>query len=260
MFKIATWNVNSLRVRVPQVLEWLAKESPDILALQETKLPDADFLLKEINDAGYQVVFSGQKAYNGVAILSKEPISQIITEFPAFPDPQRRVLAASVGSLRILNLYIPNGESLVSDKFQYKLNWLDHLKQFVSHELKTHEKIIILGDFNIAPEAVDVHDPNVWEGQILCSENERSRFKDLISLGFQDCFRLHPQDDKSFSWWDYRLNAFKRNLGLRIDHILASKGLSGHCTKCYIDKTTRAVERPSDHAVVVAEFSKNGLA
>jgi exodeoxyribonuclease-3 len=254
MLKIASWNVNSLRVRLPQVLEWLASEAPDVLALQETKSPDVDFPLEAIQQAGYQVVFSGQKTYNGVAILSREAVTDVVTAIPELEDPQRRVLAATIGDVRVLNLYIPNGESVGSEKYEYKLNWLHHLDLYLKHELTKYKKMIILGDFNIAPEDMDVHDPKQWEGKVLCSDKERSAFQEMLSLGFKDTFRLHPQEEKQFSWWDYRLNAFKRNMGLRIDLILASDALAPHCARSYIDKSTRTVERPSDHAAVIAEF------
>lgn len=254
-FKIATWNVNSLRVRLPQVLEWLVKAKPDVLALQETKISDPDFPIADIQNAGYQIVYSGQKTYNGVAILSRESGKDIITDLTDFDDPQRRVLGVTVGAWRILNLYVPNGESVTSSKYQYKLGWLEKLTAFVTAELKSHTHMVILGDFNIAPENQDVHDPQEWEGRVLFSEPERTAFRALTDLGLIDCFRLHEQPEKSFSWWDYRMNSFKRNRGLRIDHILIAKDLATGCVKCYIDKDPRSSERPSDHAPVVAEFS-----
>ncbi len=254
MLKIATWNVNSLRVRLSYVLDWLAQEQPDVLALQETKLLDVDFPWAEINAAGYQVIFSGQKTYNGVAILSRKPLTAVVTEIPQLGDIQRRLLCATWDDVRIINVYIPNGESVASDKYQYKLNWLQHLDLFLQHELKQHKKVILLGDFNIAPAEMDVHDPAMWAGKVLFSEPERAAFQAMLALGFKDCFRLFPQTEKVFSWWDYRLNAFKRNMGLRIDHILASDALAAGCQRSYIDKSVRARERPSDHAVVVAEF------
>lgn len=255
-FKIATWNVNSLRVRLPHVLDWLAVVKPDVLALQETKIPDADFSVEEIQQAGYQVVFSGQRTYNGMAIISREVAKDIITDLPGMDDPQRRVLAATIGQYRIINLYVPNGESVGSEKYQYKLAWLIKLNAFLQEELKKHPKIIVLGDFNIAPEGRDVHDPLQWVGKVLCSEPERAALQGIIQLGFSDCFRLIEQPEKSFSWWDYRMNAFKRNLGLRIDHILASKALALKCRNCSIDKVPRGLERPSDHTPVIAEFDE----
>ena len=253
-FKIATWNVNSLRVRLPHVLEWLQIEKPDVFALQEIKMIDEDFPLDAIAEAGYQAVFSGQRTYNGVAILSRTSAQNVVKDIPDLADPQRRVLAATIDSVRVIDLYVPNGESVGSEKYLYKLAWLEKLKKFLQDELAQHSQVVVLGDFNIAPENQDVHDPAQWEGRVLFSEAERAEFQDILKLGFQDCFRLHAQPEKSFTWWDYRLNAFKRNLGLRIDHILASEKLAKTCRKCYIDKTPRALERPSDHTPVIAEF------
>jgi exodeoxyribonuclease-3 len=253
-FKIATWNVNSLRVRLPHVLTWLADEKPDVLALQETKLTDPDFPTEALQQAGYHAVFSGQKTYNGVAVLSRLPATDVLTDLPNQQDPQRRVLGVTIGKLRVLNLYVPNGESVTSDKYRYKLGWLDNLTTFLMAELKKHPNMVVLGDFNIAPEDQDVHDPAVWQGQVLFSEPERTAFQTILQLGFSDCFRLQAQPEKSFSWWDYRLNAFKRNLGLRIDHILASAPLASHFMRCDIDKAPRGWERPSDHAPVMAVF------
>jgi exodeoxyribonuclease-3 len=189
-----------------------------------------------------------------VAILSRVPGGEAITDIPGFSDPQRRVLALTIGDLRVVNLYVPNGESTTSEKYQYKLNWLQKMREFLKHELQKNPKLVVLGDFNIAPEAHDVHDANLWEGRVLFSEPERAALREIVDLGFSDCFRLHPQPEKSFTWWDYRMNGFKRNLGLRIDHIFASEKLSLICNRCYIDKTPRTLERPSDHTVVVAEF------
>lgn len=254
MFKIATWNINSLRVRLPQVLQWLTEAKPDVLALQETKVKDDAFPIQEINAAGYECVFSGQPSYNGMAILSKKAGTNVITEFPGLGDHQRRVLGMTMDDVRILNLYIPNGESVESEKYTYKLNWLKHLDMFLKDEFLQHTKFIILGDFNIAPAELDVHDPKAWEGKVICTDKERAAFHGIIDLGFNDCYRLHDPTEKSFSWWDYRLNAFKRNLGMRIDHILANSNLVKQCVKCYIDKIPRGWDRPSDHAPVVAEF------
>lgn len=252
--KIATWNVNSLRVRLPHVLEWLTRYQPDVLALQETKLPDADFPENVIKQAGYEVCFSGQRTYNGVAVLSRYPLTEKITDIPSLDDHQRRVLAVTIGDIRILNLYVPNGESVGSEKYCYKLSWLQHLTIFLKKELQKYPKMILLGDFNIAPDDKDVYDPQAWQGQVLFSEHERVAFRDILQIGFVDCFRLHSPTEKSFSWWDYRLNAFKRNMGLRIDHILASTILATQCIQCHIDKVPRTFERPSDHAPVIAEF------
>lgn len=254
LFKIATWNVNSLRVRLPHVLAWLKENNPDVLALQETKLQDDDFPLAAFHDAGYEAVYSGQRTYNGVAILSRKQVKDVIRDLPDHQDVQRRVLAVLAEDIRILDLYVPNGESTTSEKYQYKLDWLEKLDLFLKRELKTHPRVIVLGDFNIAPEEMDVHDPKLWDGQVLFSMPERKAFQDMLNLGFNDCFRQLNPTEKSYSWWDYRLNAFKRNMGLRIDHILASSQLAPHCVKCYIDKSQRALERPSDHAPVIAEF------
>jgi exodeoxyribonuclease-3 len=254
MLKIATWNVNSLNVRLPQVLDWLRDRQPDVLALQETKLTDPDFPTLDIANAGYQSVFAGQKTYNGVAILSRLPASDLVTDLPGLNDPQRRVLGATVDNVRVLNLYVPNGQAVGSDKYAYKLAWLDKLAAWLQNELARHSRLIVLGDFNIAPEERDVHDPAAWTGQVLCSEAERAAFRRLLDLGLKDAFRLFPQEDQVFSWWDYRAAAFRRNLGLRIDHILASPALAAACAACGVDKAPRRLERPSDHAPVIAEF------
>ena len=254
-FKLATWNVNSLRVRLPHVLSWLQAEQPDVLALQEIKMPDADFPLDVIRQAGYHATFSGQRTYNGMALLTRVPAQEVVVDMPLLEDPQRRVLAATISGIRIMNLYVPNGESVNSDKYHYKLNWLAKLQDWLSRDMATYPHLIITGDFNIAPHAIDVHDPLQWEGKILCSDKEREALDQLLSLGLHDCFRKHSPDLKAYSWWDYRLNAFKRNLGLRIDHIFASHTLIPHCISCHIDKAPRALERPSDHAPVVAEFT-----
>lgn len=257
LLRIATWNVNSLKVRLPQILDWLRQQQPDILALQETKLPDADFPTLDIANAGYQSLFSGQKTYNGVAILSRLPASDIVTDLPGLDDSQRRVLGATIGGVRVLNLYIPNGQAVGSDKYAYKLAWLDQLMAWVETELAHYPHLIVLGDYNIAPEDRDVHDPVAWAGQVLCSEPERAAFRQLQDLGLKDAFRLFPQQDRSFTQWDYRAAAFRRNLGLRIDHILVSPALAAACAACWIDLAPRRLERPSDHAPVVAEFRLN---
>jgi exodeoxyribonuclease III len=255
-FKIATWNVNSLRVRLSHVLSWLGSVKPQVLAIQEIKLVDADFPLEAIEEAGYHVVFSGQKTYNGMAVLSHaDSFTDVIKDIPDLLDTQRRLLAVTVNDIRIINLYVPNGESITSQKYQYKLNWLTKLIDFLKNELIKYPKMIVLGDFNIAPAALDIYDPVAWEGKVLYSEPERQLFDALLQLGLHDCFRKIAPDEKCFSWWDYRLNAFKRNMGARIDHILASHDLSLQCIHCHIDKTPRGWERPSDHAPVIAEFS-----
>jgi exodeoxyribonuclease III len=254
MLKIATWNVNSLRVRLPHLLDCLVATQPDIVALQETKLPDSDFPLAEIQQAGYQAVFSGQRTYNGVAILSRTPASDLLTDIPGLDDEQRRILAVSFDGLRVINVYIPNGASVGSDKYSYKLVWLEKLMAYLHHELERYPRLVLLGDFNIAPEDRDVHDPKAWEGQVLVSEPERAYFKRLLELDLCDAFRLFEQPPESYSWWDYRMGAFRRNRGLRIDHIMVSPELRAVCRSAWIDKSMRKLERPSDHAPVFAEF------
>jgi exodeoxyribonuclease III len=251
--KIVTWNVNSLKVRLPHVLDWLAVNQPDVLCLQETKTEDAKFPLEELQQAGYQAVFSGQKTYNGVAILSKVPAQDVVMGIPGFADEQKRVLAATVEGVRIVCVYIPNGQSVDSDKYQYKLSWLAALQAWLKEELLAHPKLALLGDYNIAPEDRDVYDPQAWQGSVLVSDPERAAFSGLEQLGLRDSFRLFEQPEKSYSWWDYRMMAFRRNMGLRIDHILISQALQ--CTACTIDKEPRKLERPSDHTPVIAEIS-----
>ncbi|OYY75166.1 MAG: exodeoxyribonuclease III [Gammaproteobacteria bacterium 28-57-27] len=253
--KIATWNVNSLRVRLPHVLDWLQSEQPDVLVLQEIKLIDELFPHDALREVGYECVVSGQPTYNGVAILAKLAMHEIVRDIPGLDDPQRRVLAVTIGDVRVVNVYIVNGEAVGSEKYAYKLAWLDALEAWLRDETARHPQLVLLGDFNIAPDDRDVHDPAAWEGRILCSEPERSALARLHALGLVDVFRQFEQEEKTFSWWDYRMNGFKRNLGLRIDLILASQTLAEHCTASYVDKIPRSWERPSDHAPVVAEFS-----
>lgn len=253
--KIATWNVNSLRVRLPHVLAWLDQHRPDILCLQETKLIDADFPETEIRECGYEVVYSGQKTYNGMATLSKTPASDVMRDLPGQDDdPQRRLLVSTIGDTRVVNVYIPNGQAVGTDKYEYKLDWLASLKQFIRNELIQYRYVVLLGDYNIAPEDIDVHDPELWQGKILFSEPEREAFRRLIEAGLKDSFRKFEQEPNSFSWWDYRAVAFRRNRGLRIDHILCSSALYDRCRACWIDRQPRKLERPSDHAPVAAEF------
>jgi len=252
--KIATWNVNSLKVRLPHVLDWLAVEQPDVLCLQETKQEDKAFPFAEISAAGYHAVHNGQKTYNGVAILSKQPLIEVARDISGLDDPQKRVIAATVNGIRVVCAYIPNGQAVDSDKYGYKLNWLGALQKWLSAELAQHPKLALLGDYNIAPEDRDVHDPVAWKDQVLCSERERAAFNNLVGLGLSDAFRLFEQADKSFSWWDYRMMGFRRNHGLRIDHILLSGPLASACRGCRIDREPRKLERPSDHAPVVAEL------
>lgn len=252
--KIASWNVNSLNVRLPHVLQWLEAARPDILALQETKLTDEKFPTAEIEAAGYRVAFSGQKTYNGVALLSREPMEEVVTDLPGLDDPQRRILGATVGGVRVLNLYVVNGQEVGSEKFDYKLAWLEKVRAYLADDLKRHAEYVVLGDFNIAPGDADVHDPEAWHERILCSTPEREALQDILELGLVDTFRLFEQAENQFSWWDYRMNAFRRNRGLRIDLILASATLAGRCRGSRIDAEPRGWERPSDHAPVVAEF------
>jgi exodeoxyribonuclease-3 len=251
---IATWNVNSLRVRLPQLKDWLSANPVDVVALQETKLPDADFPRDEIRELGMNAVFSGQRTYNGVAVLSKQEPTDVVAGIPGFEDEQRRVLAATVSGVRVINVYVPNGQAVGSDKFEYKLRWLEALRTYVTGELARHPRLVMLGDFNIAPEDRDVHDPKAWEGSVHVSEPERAALRSLTEAGLVDCFRLFDQPDKSYSWWDYRMMAFRRNAGLRIDLILASAELAKKCEGSHIDKAPRRNERPSDHTPVLAAF------
>ena len=257
--KIATWNVNSLKVRLPQVLAWLQAQQPDVLCLQETKLEDKSFPLAEIEAAGYRAVFAGQRTYNGVAILSRQTPRDLARGMEDFSDEQQRVIAASIdtagGPLRIVCVYVPNGQAVASDKYAYKLRWLAHAAGWLRRELEVHPRLIVLGDFNIAPEDRDVHDPVAWKGQILCSDQERQALQQLQALGLVDAFRCFEQADKSFSWWDYRMQGFRRNHGLRIDLILVSQALVSLCCASSIDKEARRAERPSDHAPVLLELT-----
>ncbi len=252
--RIATWNVNSLKVRLPHVLDWLAANPVDVLCLQETKQQDSDFPQAALEAAGYHSVYSGQKTYNGVAILSRITPSEVRHGIPQFADEQKRVLAASYGNIRVVDVYIPNGQSIDSDKYQYKLGWLTALHDWLKQELIRYPKLVLLGDYNIAPEDRDVHDPKAWEGNVLVSGPEREKFRGLIQLGLHDSFRLFEQAEKSFTWWDYRMMGFRRNHGLRIDHILISDPLVAQCKSCVIDKAPRKLERPSDHTPVIVEL------
>jgi exodeoxyribonuclease-3 len=252
--KIATWNVNSLKVRLPQVLDWLATSQADILCLQETKTTDENFPADEIAAAGYHVVFSGQKTYNGVAIISKKEAGDIITDVAGLDDPQRRILGTTIGGVRVLNLYVVNGQEVGSEKYAHKLHWLDRVTDHISEQLQQHERFVVLGDFNIAPDDRDVYDPEAWHERILCSTPEREALQAILDLGLADTFRLFDQEEQSYSWWDYRAAGFRRNRGLRIDLLLASKALADNCRTCSIDKEPRRLERPSDHTPVMAEF------
>ena len=252
--KIATWNVNSLRVRLPHLLQWLAANQPDIVALQETKVVDEQFPQAELSAVGYHAVFAGQKTYNGVAILSKSPATEVISDIPTLDDPQRRILAATIQGIRVVNLYVVNGSEVGSEKYAYKLDWLTKVTAWLQIQAATYPQLVVLGDFNIAPADADVHNPKTWQGKILCSEPERDALSRIQALGVADCFRLFEQTDKSFSWWDYRGGGFRRNQGLRIDLILASAALAERCERCVIDKEPRTWEQPSDHTPVIAEF------
>jgi exodeoxyribonuclease-3 len=254
MIKIASWNVNSLNVRLPHVLAWSEYARPDILALQETKLTDDRFPVAELEDVGYRTVFSGQKTYNGVAIMSREPALDTVTDIPGLDDPQRRILAATVGGIRIVNLYVVNGSEVGSEKFDYKMHWLEQVTNWLAGEMKVHENLVVLGDFNIAPDDRDVYDAESWHEKILCSTPEREALGRILDLGLQDTFRLFEQEERIWSWWDYRMNMFRRKLGLRIDLVLASAAMAGRCTASYIDIEPRRQERPSDHAPAIAEF------
>ena len=253
--KLATWNVNSLKVRLPHLGDWLAQVQPDVVCLQELKTEDAKFPRAELQAAGYQSAFSGQKTYNGVAILARAPLAGVSTGIPGFADEQKRVIAATISDLRVICVYCPNGQAVGSEKYDYKLRWFAALRDYVAAELARHPRIAVAGDFNVAPEDRDVHDPKAWEGQVHVSEPERAAWRALLGLGLKDSFRLFEQPEKAYSWWDYRMMAFRRNAGLRIDQILVSAELAKRCTGCTIDKAPRKLERPSDHAPVVAEFS-----
>ena len=253
--KIATWNVNSLKVRLPHVLQWLSDNPVDVLCLQETKLTDDKFPIEELRAAGYQSAFAGQRTYNGVAILSRKPIEDVIRGNPRLPDEQQRIIGATIAGMRIICVYVPNGQSVDSDKFSYKLQWLDALHNWLADEMNTHRELALLGDYNIAPEDRDIYDPEVWRGHVLASEPERDHFRRLMDIDLKDAFRLFDQPEKSYSWWDYRQLAFRRNMGLRIDHILLSDALAKRCTSCFIDRAPRKWEQPSDHTPVVAVLS-----
>ncbi|HSQ71756.1 MAG TPA: exodeoxyribonuclease III [Rubrivivax sp.] len=258
--RLATWNVNSLAVRLPQLLEWLDAHPVDAIVLQETKLTDDKFPQAEIEDAGYQAQYFGQKTYNGVALLSREPATDVVRNIPGFDDGQARVIAGTVAGLRVLGTYFPNGQAPESEKFVYKMRWQDALHDWVQAELTRHPNLLLMGDFNVAPEDRDVYDPVAWAGQIHCTPEERAQFQRLLALGLVDAFRLFDQPPKSWSWWDYRNLAFRRNQGLRIDHILVSPALQPRVKACHIDKAPRKNERPSDHAPVVVEIDGVGTA
>lgn len=253
--KIATWNVNSMNVRLPHVIEWLQNHEPDVLVLQEIKQLTEKFPTEALQELGYHSLASGQKTYNGVAVISKTPATDPVTDFPDLEDPQRRVLASTIDDVRVIDLYVPNGSEVGSEKYQYKLNWLKSLRSFLEGQMQQYENVVVLGDFNIAPADADVYDPEKWGEAILCSPLERQALGALIDLGLTDVFRMFEHPEGTFSWWDYRAAGFRRNAGLRIDLILTSDTMTDRCTSSYVDKEPRAWERPSDHAPVVAEFS-----
>ncbi|WP_119154645.1 exodeoxyribonuclease III [Caldimonas tepidiphila] len=258
--RLATWNVNSLAVRLPQLLDWLAAAQPDALVLQETKLTDDKFPAAALAEAGWQAQWFGQRTYNGVALLSRTPATDVVKNIPGFADEQARVIAGTLlegtpDALRVIGAYFPNGQAPGSEKFAYKMRWLEALREWLAQELARHPRLVLMGDYNIAPDDRDVHDPVAWAGQIHCTPEERGHFQALVGLGLSDAFRLFEQAPRSWSWWDYRNLAFRKNQGLRIDHILVSDALKGRVTACTIDKQPRRNERPSDHAPVLVEIA-----
>lgn len=253
--KIASWNVNSLKIRLPHLEAWCQQALPDVLALQEIKMGNSMFPWPAIRALGFEAVVSGQKSYNGVAILSRSSLSDIVTEIPGYPDVQRRVLAATTGGIRIINLYVVNGQEVSSDKFRYKLEWLQAVTNWIADEIKRYPELVVMGDFNIAPEDRDVHDPEAWFEQVLCTTTERNALQQLLALGLHDSFRLQQDAGGHFTWWDYRAAAFRRNLGLRIDLILVSEALRASVRAAGIDKMPRSWEQPSDHVPVWAEIN-----
>jgi len=249
--KLATWNVNSLNVRLPHVLDWLKENPIEVLCLQETKQEDSKFPYAELQEIGYIAAHNGQKTYNGVAILSKHEMTDVVHGIANFDDEQKRVISATINGIRVVCVYIVNGQEVDSEKYEYKMRWLTALNNWLVGELQKYPNLILLGDYNIAPEDRDCHDPAAWEGQILVSPREREHFQKLLQLGLNDSFRLFEQADKQFSWWDYRMMGFRRNFGMRIDHILVSDALKNKCESCTIDKAPRKLERPSDHTPVI---------
>ncbi len=252
--KIASWNVNSLKVRLDHVLDWLQSEQPEVLGLQETKLKDENFPLEAIEAAGYHAVFSGQPTYNGVALVSREPASDVALEVPDFGDPHKRVIAGTFGGVRVINLYVVNGKAVGDPKYHWKLEWLAAVTGWIAEEIQRHDKLVVVGDFNIAPEDRDIHDPEAWHERILCSTPEREALARMMALGLSDVYRQFDQPERIYSWYDYRQMAFRRKMGLRIDLVLASEALAEACIASAIDLEPRRLERPSDHAPVWAEF------
>jgi exodeoxyribonuclease-3 len=254
--KVATWNVNSINVRLPQVLEWIEGNRPDALCLQETKCVDAKFPAPAFEELGYKSEVFGQPTYNGVAIVSPLKMDNVQRGFPDdAADAQKRLIAASINGVRVVNVYIPNGSEVDSDKYRFKLEWLGRLRKWLDEECDAKKPLLICGDFNIAPEDRDVHDPDLWAGQVLCSEPEREALENIRSWGLIDLFRQHHEESGMFSWWDYRGGAFPRNHGLRIDHLWATAPLAKKCVDAWIDRMPRAMEKPSDHVPVIAEFT-----
>jgi exodeoxyribonuclease III len=256
-FKLATWNVNSLTVRLPHVLDWLKENPIDVLCLQETKQEDIKFPYEALKSAGYNAVHNGQKTYNGVAILSPHEITDVVYDIAGFEDVQKRVISATINGIRVICVYVVNGQAVDSEKYEYKIRWLEALNNWVVEELKKYPNLVILGDYNIAPDDRDCHDPEAWEGQVLVSPRERDAFEALLMLGLHDSFRLFETNGGHYSWWDYRMMGFRRNHGLRIDHILVSDALKDKCVSCVIDKAPRKLERPSDHTPVILELNTN---
>jgi len=253
--KITSWNVNSLKVRLDQVIEWVGANRPDVIGLQETKLTDEKFPAEAIQQAGYHAAFTGQATYNGVALLSREPAEDVRLEIPGFDDPHRRVIAGTFDGVRVINLYVVNGKAVGDEKYEWKLQWLEAVTRWIADEARQHEKLVVVGDFNIAPEDRDVHDPEAWHEKILCSTPERTALQNMMGLGLADTYRMFEQPDRVYSWYDYRQMAFRRKMGLRIDLVLASKAMAEKCTASDIDLEPRRNERPSDHAPVTAVFS-----
>lgn len=256
--KITTWNVNSLTARLTRAENWLRTNQSDVLCLQELKLETQKFPHDMFDALGYRAAVFGQKTYNGVAIIAKKTLpdfTDVVMGVPGFDDEQRRAIAVTIGDLRVIDLYVVNGQSVESDKFQYKLRWLDAVSTWIASERAKYEKLVVVGDFNIAPTDADVHDPVLWAGQVLCTDQERAVFNHWISLDLVDCFRKFEHPPKTFSWWDYRMLGFPKNHGLRIDHILASPALANVCTECVIDRDERKGDKPSDHAPVTATFA-----
>lgn len=253
--KLASWNVNSLNVRLPHLLQWLADAAPDVIGLQETKLEDARFPAEAIREAGYHVVYAGQKTYNGVALLAREPLTDVVTDIPGLDDPQRRIIAATIGDLRVVNLYVVNGKAVGDEKYAYKLEWLARVRDYLEQQAAQYPKLAVMGDFNIAPDDRDVHDAAAWGEDILCSPPERAALQAILDLGLSDSYRQFETEGGHFSWWDYRQAGFRRNMGLRIDLILISAALAQGATAATIDREPRTWERPSDHTPVLLEYS-----